>query len=257
MPMRCGRKPDIADSMRIHVGDMNPEQGRPSHAARAASSRGHAMSLGTDVPIILVAATTEGCLSMSTITAATERQFLATVVPCIRNLRRLAISLTRNSADADDLVQDTLFRAVRKLHLWQPGTNMMAWLVVMMRRLHLSHFIDNKHNRAKTIPIDDWDASTAATQLQTVEVMEVAARWQNLSKDHREILDMVAIWGASYEEAAEQLRIPTGTIRSRLARARTQLRHDTETPWHAAFRPDVRLRSPGTRPPPDPSIGTG
>ncbi|WP_342236386.1 RNA polymerase sigma factor [Inquilinus sp. OTU3971] len=215
------------------------------------------MSPGTVVPIILVAATTEGCFSMSTITAATERQFLATVVPCIRDLRRLAIFLTRNSADADDLVQDTLFRAVRKLHLWQPGTNMMAWLVVMMRRLYLSHFIDSRHNRAKTIPIDDWDASTPATQMQTLEVMEVAARWQNLSKDHREILDMVAVWGASYEEAAEQLRIPMGTIRSRLARARTRLRHDTGAPRRAAFRPDVQLRSPGPRRPPDPSIGTG
>jgi RNA polymerase sigma-70 factor (ECF subfamily) len=179
------------------------------------------------------------------------------VVPCIRDLRRLAIFLTRNPADADDLVQDTLFRAVRKLHLWQPGTNMMAWLVVMMRRLHLSHFIDSKHNRAKTIPIDDWDASTPATQMETIEVMEVAARWQDLSKDHREILDMVAVWGASYEEAAAQLRIPVGTIRSRLARARIHLRHDTGTPPRAAFRPDVQLQSPGPRRPPDPSIGTG
>lgn len=192
---------------------------------------------------------------MSTITAATEQQFLATVLPCIRNLRRLAITLTRNPADADDLVQDTLFRAVRKLHLWQPGTNMMAWLVVMMRRLHLSNFIDNKHNRAKMIPIDDWDASTPATQMQTVEVTEVAARWQTLSKDHREIVAMVAVWGASYEEAAEQLRIPTGTIRSRLARARIHLRHDTETALHETIQPDPRLRSPGPRRPPDPSIG--
>ncbi|HEY9344854.1 MAG TPA: RNA polymerase sigma factor [Inquilinus sp.] len=243
--------------MPINVGDMNPERGRPSQAACAALLERYAMSLGTVVPIILVAATTEGCFSMSTITAATERQFLATVVPCIRDLRRLAIFLTRNSADADDLVQDTLFRAVRKLHLWQPGTNMMAWLVVMMRRLYLSHFIDSKHNRAKTIPIDDWDASTPATQMQTVEVMEVAARWQNLSKDHREVLDVVAVWGASYEEAAEHFHVPTGTIRSRLARARIRLRDDTGAARRAAFRPDVQLRSPGPRRPPDPSIGTG
>jgi RNA polymerase sigma-70 factor (ECF subfamily) len=134
---------------------------------------------------------------------------------------------------------------------------MMAWLVVMMRRLYLTNFIDSKHNRTTTIPIDDWDASTPATQIQTVEVMEVAARWQYLSKDHREILDMVAVRGASYEEAARQLNVPTGTIRSRLARARTNLRHDTGTARRAAFRPDVQLRSPGPRCQPDPSIGTG
>jgi hypothetical protein len=56
--------------------------------------------------------------------------------------------------------------------------------------------------------------------MQTIGVMEVAARWQNLSKDHREFLDMVAVRGASYEEAAKRLNVQVGTIRSRLARAR-------------------------------------
>ena len=75
---------------------------------------------------------------MAAISAATERQFLTTVAPCIPDLRRYALSLTRNAADADDLVQETTVRATLKLHLWQPGTNMIAWLIVMMRRLHIS-----------------------------------------------------------------------------------------------------------------------
>jgi RNA polymerase sigma-70 factor (ECF subfamily) len=194
---------------------------------------------------------------MSAISAATERQFLTTVVPCIPDLRRIAVTLTRNRADADDLLQDTLFRAVRKLHLWQPGSNMIGWLAVIMRRLYLSKFVSNKHSRAQTIPFDDWDGSTPATQMQTIEVAEVAARWRSLSKDHRDVLSIVAVRGASYEEASVQLQIPLGTIRSRLARARGRLRQDPESVCQAVFRPGVRSQSPGPIRPPGPLLRTG
>jgi RNA polymerase sigma-70 factor (ECF subfamily) len=162
---------------------------------------------------------------MSATTAATERQFLATVAPCIPDLRRHALGLTRNQADADDLIQDTLFRAVRKLHLWQPGSNMMAWLIVMMRRLYLSK-IATLRAKTQTVPIDDWDAAVPATQMLAMELREVAARWAKLSKNHRDILTMIGIWGASYEEASRRLDVPMGTIRSRLARARSHLRQE-------------------------------
>ncbi|WP_395679738.1 RNA polymerase sigma factor [Inquilinus sp.] len=162
---------------------------------------------------------------MSAISAATEQQFIATVAPCIPDLRHFAVGLTRNHADADDLIQDTLFRAVRKLDLWQPGTNMMAWLVVMMRRLYLSK-VTTVPYKAQIISIDDWEASTPATQLATIELLQVAARWATLSKDHRDILTMVTLEGNSYDEAAQRLEIPTGTVRSRLARARNHLREE-------------------------------
>ena len=169
-----------------------------------------------------------GRLPMPAITAANERQFIATIAPCIPSLRRYAVRLTRNQADADDLIQDTLFRAVRKLDLWQPGSNMMAWLVVMMRRLYLSK-VTTVQSRAVMISIDDWDASTPATQMGTIELRQVAARWTTLSKEHRDILITVAVEGDSYVEAAERLQIPTGTVRSRLARARGHLRDEMRT----------------------------
>jgi RNA polymerase sigma-70 factor (ECF subfamily) len=103
---------------------------------------------------------------------------------------------------------------------------MLAWLVVMMRRLYISNFVEGKRNQARMIPIDDWDAVAPATQLLTIELAQVAARWTKLSPNHREILSLVAIHGASYEEAADRLRVPMGTIRSRLARARTVMRAD-------------------------------
>jgi len=161
---------------------------------------------------------------MAAISAATERQFLAIVVPCIPDLRRYAMSLTRNAADADDLVQETALRATLKLHLWQPGTNIVAWLVVMMRRLHISKNLTGARNRAIVVSIDDWDVATPASQLEAVELSEVGDRWPTLSKDHQEILSLVAIGGASYDEAAAKLGVPIGTIRSRLARARVCLR---------------------------------
>jgi len=161
---------------------------------------------------------------MPAISAATERQFLATVAPCIPDLRRYAVSLTRNRADADDLIQETLLRAALKLHLWRPGSNIVAWLIVMMRRLHLSKFVAGKRNQTEMVPIDDWDLAAPARQTEAVEVRELEDRWPALSRSHREVLHLVAIGGASYEEAAERLHVPVGTIRSRLARARIALR---------------------------------
>jgi|SRR5882757_11422115 len=161
---------------------------------------------------------------MSAVSAATERQFISTVAPCMPNLRRYAMSLTRNSADADDLLQETMLRAALKLHLWERGTNMMAWLVVMMRRLHLSKFVEGKRNKTEFIALDGWDAAVPATQIQSMELRELEGRWPGLSKQHREVLELVAISGATYEEAAERFRVPIGTIRSRLGRARNCLR---------------------------------
>lgn len=166
---------------------------------------------------------------MAAISAATERQFLTTVAPCIPDLRRYALSLTRNAADADDLVQETTLRATLKLHLWQPGTNMIAWLIEMMRRLHISQNLTGARNRAITTPIADWDVATPATQLQWIELREVGACWPRLSKDHRTVLELVAIGGASYDEAAATLGVPLGTIRSRLSRARICLREQHVT----------------------------
>jgi RNA polymerase sigma-70 factor (ECF subfamily) len=168
---------------------------------------------------------------MPAISAATERQFLATVAPCIPDLRRYAVSLTRNRADADDLIQETLLRAALKLHLWRPGSNIVAWLIVMMRRLHLSKFVSGKRNQTEMVPIEGWDLPAPANQTEAIEVREVEERWPSLSRSHREVLHLVAINGASYEEAAERLHVPIGTIRSRLARARNALRGE-DRPVH-------------------------
>ncbi|MGK9165595.1 sigma-70 family RNA polymerase sigma factor [Inquilinus limosus] len=161
---------------------------------------------------------------MMTLSAATKRQFHSVVEPCIPNMRRYAASLTRNRADADDLLQDTLLRACLKLHLWRPDTNMAGWLVVMMRRIFLAHYARTGRPVPELVPLDDRDLGVQSPQDFVVELRELQARWPALSEEHREVLERIAIGGESYDQAAERLRLPLGTLRSRLHRARSALR---------------------------------
>jgi RNA polymerase sigma-70 factor (ECF subfamily) len=151
-------------------------------------------------------------------------QFTSLVSPKIPDLRRYAVSLTRHQADAEDLLQETLLRAFSKFHLWQPGTNLMAWMVVVMRRIFLSKFVAASNRTASFIPIEECEIAVPMTQEQAVAIGRVRASWPRLSRDHRTVLEMVAIGGASYDEAAGSLGVPVGTIRSRLGRARQCLR---------------------------------
>lgn len=158
------------------------------------------------------------------ISAATKRQFHVVVEPHLPAIRSYAGLLTRNPADADDLLQDTLLRVCLKLHLWRPGTNMRGWLIVIMRRIFLSQYMQAGRAKPEIVPLDDRDLGTQSSQDFVVELRELEARWPTLPKDHREVLERVAIGGESYDEAAERLRLPLGTLRSRVHRARNMLR---------------------------------
>jgi len=161
---------------------------------------------------------------MLRVSTATECQFNTIIVPHIPCIRHYAASLTRNRADADDLLQDTLLRACLKLHLWRADTNMAGWLTVMMRRIFLTHYRRGARGKPEMVPIEDKDIAVDARQEKLIELREIQARWTALPKDHREVLRMVAIEGESYDEVAGRLRLPLGTLRSRLHRAREALR---------------------------------
>lgn len=153
-----------------------------------------------------------------------DPSFTTLVSPRMPDLRRYAASLTRDPADAEDLLQETLMRAYCKFHLWQPGTNLMAWLVVMMRRLFLSKFVGPANRASSHFPVEECEIAVPVNQEQRVEIGRIQASWPQLSHDHREVLEIVAVGGASYDEAATTLGVPVGTIRSRLGRARQSLR---------------------------------
>jgi RNA polymerase sigma-70 factor (ECF subfamily) len=143
----------------------------------------------------------------------------------IPRLRRFARYLTRNIDDADDLVQDCLVRAMTNMEKWQRGTNLRAWLFVILRNIYI-----NDRRRAKRwtyasdTPLDYFGHAVPGNQESRQELFELQKAFTKLSEEHKEILFLVAIDGFAYEEAGEILAIPIGTVRSRLSRARATLK---------------------------------
>ncbi len=143
----------------------------------------------------------------------------------IPRLRRYARYLTRDADQADDLVQEALMRSIAKIHTWQPGTNLRAWLFVILRNAYISEV--RRANRAPTdsaVAEDHPGLAVAGGHETRIALVELRQAFDTLSAEHREVLHLVAVEGLKYEEAAEVLEIPVGTVRSRLSRARTALR---------------------------------
>jgi RNA polymerase sigma-70 factor, ECF subfamily len=144
----------------------------------------------------------------------------------IPRLRRYARYLRREPDHADDLVQECLSRAIAKIDTWQPGTNLRAWLFVILRNCHINEI----RREQRVVSLDDETPASEPTlsvpgnQETRVALAEVRRAYLRLSEEHREVLLLVAIEGLQYEEAAGILQIPVGTIRSRLSRARQTLR---------------------------------
>ena len=143
----------------------------------------------------------------------------------IPRLRRYARALTRDVVRADDLVQSCLTRAIAKQHLWQPGTHLQAWLCTMLR----NELIDELRRVARnqeTVSID-YAISLPSVNPDAPDVLELRdleAAIGKLPIAQREAILLIGLEGMHYEEAASALRIPVGTLRSRLSRARAMLR---------------------------------
>lgn len=143
----------------------------------------------------------------------------------VPRLRRYARYLTRDADRADDLVQECLLRAIARFESWQPGTNLRAWLFVILRNVFISEL--RRAGRAPTdAAVGDEHPGLAVSGRQEtrLEVLELQRALDMLSSEHREVLLLVAVEGLKYEEAAEVLALPVGTVRSRLSRARMALR---------------------------------
>ena len=138
-------------------------------------------------------------------------------------MRAFAISLRGNVDRADDLVQETLLRAMANIDSFQPGTNMSAWLFTILRNLSRSEY------RKRRREVEDADGSYAESlksqpeQHGRVEFEEFRTALAKLPPDQREALLLVGASGFSYEEAAAICECAVGTIKSRVNRARTRL----------------------------------
>jgi len=146
------------------------------------------------------------------------------IVPHIPRLRRYARALTGERTHADDLVQDTLERALIKLHLWQPGSDLRAWLFTLMHNVFINQL---RARPARFIAELDDEAEQVAvrpTQTDWLEVRDLQAMLLRLPEEQREVLLLVGLEQMTYEETAGVLGIPIGTVMSRLSRARERLR---------------------------------
>ncbi|MCG6856633.1 MAG: RNA polymerase sigma factor [Salaquimonas sp.] len=144
------------------------------------------------------------------------------IVALLPGLRRFARSLCRNSVEADDLVQDSMMRALAARASWR-GDNLRAWLTTIMVNQYRN---DLRRGRTApvTLPIDDWQANVPDTARgDPVEQLGLRAAIGRLTADQRVVLMLVVVEGFSYEEVAALLSIPVGTVMSRLSRARRSL----------------------------------
>jgi RNA polymerase sigma-70 factor (ECF subfamily) len=150
-----------------------------------------------------------------------DAEAIATHIP---QLRRYARALTGDHSAADDLVQDTLERAWRRLALWRSGSNLRAWLFTIMHNLYVNQLKANPAIRSRSAEHAAVDLPATPTQEERLELQDLNKALRRLSDEQREVVLLVGLEEMSYQEAAEILGVPIGTVMSRLSRGREQLR---------------------------------
>ncbi|MEW6415912.1 MAG: sigma-70 family RNA polymerase sigma factor [Pseudomonadota bacterium] len=137
-------------------------------------------------------------------------------------LRRYARALTRDTGRADDLVQDTLERALARLDRWQPGSDLRAWLFTLMHNLFVNQI--RARGAQETVIDDAPDQPVSGGQFEALVARDIHAALGHLPEAQREVLLLVGLEQFGYAEAAQVLGVPIGTVMSRLARARENMR---------------------------------
>jgi RNA polymerase sigma-70 factor (ECF subfamily) len=161
----------------------------------------------------------------------------------IPRLRRYARALTRDATRADDLVQSCLIRALEKSHLWQPGTDLRAWLFTILHNQHVND-VRRAVREGINVPVEDVAPvlTVPSTQGASLQLRDLDRAMARLPEEQRQVLLLVGLEGMRYEEVAIVLDVPVGTVRSRLSRGRDMLRH---------------LMDMKVRPEPQPAISEG
>ena len=170
--------------------------------------------------------------------ATLEARFMDEAMPLMNQLFGAALGMTRNRADAEDLVQETYLKAYQKFHQYQPGTNIKAWLYRILTNTYITSYrkAQRSPKRASSDTVEDWQLADAASHSEVglksaeVEALEALPSSQlrdaldSLSEEQRMVVLMADVEGMSYKEIAEELGVPMGTVMSRLNRARKNLR---------------------------------
>jgi RNA polymerase sigma-70 factor, ECF subfamily len=140
-------------------------------------------------------------------------------------LKRYARRLTQDEADAEDLVQDCVTRALANLHLWKPGTDIRAWLFTIMHNRHIDE-VDRATRRGRNVV---WEESSrtsicSSNQIEYLECLDLERAVMSLSDEQRSILLLVGLSAWTNHQIASSCNLPVGTVRSRLSRGRAALR---------------------------------
>lgn len=143
----------------------------------------------------------------------------------VPRLRRYARALTRDATGADDLVQECLTRALSKLYLWREGTNLRAWLFTILH----NQYVNNVRRSIRAGMAVEFDEaapamSRPASQEKSLELRDLDRALGQLPEDQRAVILLAGLEGMPYAEIGVVLRIPVGTVRSRLSRGRQVLR---------------------------------
>jgi len=164
-------------------------------------------------------------------------EFEAQALPHLSPLRSLALRLTRNEKDAEDLVQDTYLRAYRFFHRFEPGTNIRAWLFRILKNQFLNR-VQQGRPESGSVDLDDLLAAGSATEsafrhvpartpeqevMDSVTAAEVEDALASLPPEYHPVVMLALVDEMSYRDISRALRIPMGTVMSRLHRGRKLL----------------------------------
>ena len=145
------------------------------------------------------------------------------MIEFLPRLRRFAYALTRNLEQADDLVQDTCERALARADQWQPGTRLDSWMYRIAQNIWFDagRAAKVRGERADLEDIAELAGSDGRTVTENrLTLAHVASSMEKLPRDQQILIALVCVDGLSYKEAAETLKLPIGTVMSRLSRAR-------------------------------------
>jgi RNA polymerase sigma-70 factor (ECF subfamily) len=180
---------------------------------------------------------------------AADRAFERYVLPEVEVMLRVARSLTRNHADAEDLVQDSLIRAYKAIDRFD-GRHPRAWLLTILRNTHINR---NRRRRPELLRDPDVQLERAAQAPEDSDAArpdrfidfefdaEVENALATLTEPFAEVIELVDVDGLTYAEAAEVLNIPVGTVMSRLHRARKRIRQYLRRVGAAPARDDLEF----------------
>lgn len=149
-----------------------------------------------------------------------KRQLLA----LLPRLRRFALTISQSQHEADDLVQNAVERALRHAAQWTPGSALDSWMYRIIQNLWRDEL---RAHRRKAESLDEAQELVGEdgreSHLQSLQWQELRVAMRALPEEQRVVLNLVVLDGMSYQQAAELLEVPIGTVMSRLARARARL----------------------------------